>query len=211
MTALLWTLAVLTLIGFVDVVLKVSVTGQKPSMELSVLCFKKKLLGGEKKPKEEKEKKKEETSPPESEEETVKKDPFFGSVGEAVELIRGILSPVGKFITGIRIAKLRLFMSVGGSDAAATAIRYGQLQAAVHLSLTELRKYFRVRAKEISITPNFFTEKTTVQLFFEVRISIGSIVIAALRAAKIFIRYLIKYKRKSLQKGKKLSKKQEES
>lgn len=213
MTVLLWILAILILIGFVDIVLKVSVTGKKPSMELSVLCFKKKLFGGEKKPKEKKEKKqtKEEAPVPESEEEAAKKDPFFGSVSEAVELVRGMLSPVGKFITGIRIAKLRLLLSVGGSDAAATAIRYGQLQAAVHLSLTELKKHFRVRAKEISLTPNFFTEKTTVQLSFEVRISIGSIVIAALRAAKVFIRHLIKYKWKGLRKGKKLPKKQEES
>jgi len=211
--AVLWIIAILVLLGFVDLVLKVSVTGGKPQLELSVLFFKYRLLNGEKKPKEKKEKtKKEKKSSFETEEETAKKDPFFGSVAEAVELVRGILSPVGKFITGIRISKLKLLMSVGGSDAAATAIRYGQLQAAVHLSLTELRKHFRVRAKEISLAPNFFAEKTTIQLSFEVRVSFGSIVIAAARAAKVFVRHLIKYKGKKRKKDRKASpKKQEES
>ncbi len=120
----------------------------------------------------------------------------MSSVSEGVELFRDILSPVGKFLSGIRITRLIVRCSVGGSDAAQTALQYGQMNAYIYGAAALLRNFFHLQIREISLYSDFLSQKTKLFFSFELRVSVFSILRAAFSAVGSFFRFVLKKKKK---------------
>ncbi len=83
---------------------------------------------------------------------------FFAKL---IHLLKTTLASLAKFIT---IRKLSLCVRVGGEEADETAVRYGQLSAALSASLTVLAKLVRVRKPLVRVVPDFTREQTDVRL-----------------------------------------------
>lgn len=104
-----------------------------------------------------------------------------GDLGELWQIIRSLLPPLGKLLTGIRITRLQVQLSVGGTDAADTAIRYGQACALVHGSFAALSGMMPVQADRIEVGWDYLHSGITEEVSLELRIRLGQVVAQVLR------------------------------
>lgn len=91
----------------------------------------------------------------------------------ALDLVKAALPPVGKLLTGFRLEKLRLFIRVGGANAAETAVRYGQVCALVHGGLAALVQILPVKTEEVGIGYDFLHNGFEEEISFELRLKLG--------------------------------------
>ncbi len=83
---------------------------------------------------------------------------FFGKLAE---LLKTTFASLARFIT---IRKLALCVRVGGEEADETAVRYGQISAALSASLTVLSQLVRVKKPIVRVIPDFTAEQTEVRM-----------------------------------------------
>ncbi len=95
---------------------------------------------------------------------------FSGAVSRLFELARAILLKFKKLLRHLTFDKLELALAVAGDDAAETAIRYGQVCAAVYPFLELLNTASNVTLKKIDITADFSGDTGTLQAAFAVTV-----------------------------------------
>lgn len=122
-----------------------------------------------------------------SKEQAGKKEHEPGNVTEMVQLAleaaKGIFPPLGRLIKGFRLTDLRLYIRVGGPDAAQTAIRYGQVCALVHGSLATLKSFMRIQVTEVGIGYDFLQNGITEQVSFKLKLRLATALGQLLRMA----------------------------
>lgn len=135
----------------------------------------KKKSGGAKKAKG---KETEETAPAEK-----KPGDLLGTVRLVLAAAQGALPPLGKILSGFRLTDLRLYISVGGPDAAQTAVRYGQVCAVVHGSLAALKHFMRISVTDLQIGYDYLSGSIQQSFSFRLKLRLGRALGQLLRLA----------------------------
>lgn len=109
------------------------------------------------------------------EEEEKKRTPgdILGLVKIGIAALQGIFPPVGKILTGFRITDLKLYIRVGGPNAAQTAIQYGKLNAYIHGGLCAAKNFAHIGVKDIGIGYDFLGTGITEEFSFKVKLRLG--------------------------------------
>lgn len=94
---------------------------------------------------------------------------------------------VGRLLRAVTVDRLRLEMRISTADAADTAVRYGQVCAALYPTLAVLERAMRVRRREVRVEPGFLADGSAV--FADVRLHIW-VYRAAGAAIALLWRYL---------------------
>lgn len=132
----------------------------------------------EKKPKKAKKSSKKTTEPenPEKAEEKPKKKPALADILEVAKLaVNSVGKPLKKIIKRTIIAHLSLNISVGGEDAAKTAISFGATNFAVGSALGWLDTFFTLKKPDdINITADFASEETKIDCYCEIKLVLAA-------------------------------------
>lgn len=106
-------------------------------------------------------------------------------VGAAVhwlgELAALVQSAIGRLLRAVTVKQLRFHLRVSGEDPAAVAVRYGEICATVYPVLAVISNGLRIKKQEVSMTPDFLSERMAYLIDIRVRLSLWRIVGAALR------------------------------
>ena len=103
------------------------------------------------------------------------------------DLLKAALPPVGELLGKVRLVRLRVLVTVGGSDAAETALEYGRLCALVYGGYAALQSLIRVKAERVELNCDFLAPETVQEISFRLKLRVGSILWAALRIAFRFL------------------------
>ncbi len=95
---------------------------------------------------------------------------------------------VGRLLRAVTVDRLRLEMRISAPDAADTAVRYGQVCAALYPALALVERAVRVRRREVRVEPNFLADGSAA--FADVRLHIW-VYRAAGAAIALLWRYLM--------------------
>ncbi len=95
---------------------------------------------------------------------------------------------VGRLLRAVTVDRLRLEMRISAADAADTAVRYGQVCAALYPALALIERAVRVRRREVRVEPNFLADGSAA--FADVRLHIW-VYRAAGAAIALLWRYLM--------------------
>lgn len=132
----------------------------------------------EKKPKKAKKSSKKTTEPenPEKTEEKPKKKLALADILEVAKLaVNSVGKPLKKIIKRTIIAHLSLNISVGGEDAAKTAISFGATNFAVGSALGWLDTFFTLKKPDdINITADFASEETKIDCYCEIKLVLAA-------------------------------------
>lgn len=132
----------------------------------------------EKKPKKAKKSSKKTTEPenPEKTEEKPKKKLALADIFEVAKLaVNSVGKPLKKIIKRTIIAHLSLNISVGGEDAAKTAISFGATNFAVGSALGWLDTFFTLKKPDdINITADFASEETKIDCYCEIKLVLAA-------------------------------------
>mgnify|MGYP002521136116 FL=1 len=131
----------------------------------------------EKKPKKpKKSKKKPEAENPEEAKEKPKKKPALEDILEVAKLaVNSVGKPLKKIIKRTIIDHLSIDISVGGEDAAKTAISFGATNFAVGSALGWLDTFFTLKKPDcINITADFASEETKIDCYCEIKLVLAA-------------------------------------
>lgn len=131
----------------------------------------------EKKPKKPKKSKKNpEAENPEEAKEKPKKKPALKDILEVAKLaVNSLGKPLKKIIKRTIIDHLSLDISVGGEDAAKTAISFGATNFAVGSALGWLDTFFTLKKPDcINITADFASEETKIDCYCEIKLVLAA-------------------------------------
>ena len=175
-------LAVLILIGFLPVGVRIRYNSEGARVLLILGPVKITLVPAkkkEKKPKKEKKKAqapKEEslpTDPPPAPRE--KKKESGGPVTDFLPLVKVALDFLGGFARKLRIDNLQLKLIMAGGDPCDLGINYGRAWAAVGNLMPRLERVFVIRKRDIEVECDFWAPSTTVIASADITITIGRI------------------------------------
>ena len=177
------------------------VPSSKKKIKLSKYSYKKTHKEKKKKPKKKKKHKQSQEQKSESDKKSApsssKNDPTAENTGGQTEeqpkkssvvkllydLRNVILSTVKRVPGKLRLNIYRLYLSVGASDAAATAIMYGTVVQSVGSALTIAESYadVRIAKKAIMILPDYLSGKIMASVKIKLSVRVGSVLGLALR------------------------------
>ena len=158
---------------------------------------------GEKRPKKEKapKKKKEKKEKPESEEPEKKGLPLGLSMDELFELLKAVLTRLGRFPGQFRIDRFLLHVCVAGKDPYNTAMTYGHLNECLSILAPLARRSFTVKKSDVWTDVDFTTDKLFFEAGLVLSIRIGQIVRLLLSivfaAAGVVIRSKLRQKKEA--------------
>lgn len=109
-------------------------------------------------------------------EEKPKKKPALADILEVAKLaVNSVGKPLKKIIKRTIIAHLSLNISVGGEDAAKTAISFGAANFAVGSALGWLDTFFTLKKPDdINITADFVSEETKIDCYCEIKLVLAA-------------------------------------
>lgn len=109
-------------------------------------------------------------------EEKPKKKPALADILEVAKLaVNSVGKPLKKIIKRTIIAHLSLNISVGGEDAAKTAISFGAANFAVGSALGWLDTFFTLKKPDdINITADFASEETKIDCYCEIKLVLAA-------------------------------------
>lgn len=96
-----------------------------------------------------------------------------------LDLLRSIVPGAAGLVRKIRFTQMRIFLSVGASDAEKTALQYGQVCTAVYNLLACIDKAMTLKVKDVSIVPDFVTGAFGYDISFKAKLRIGGAVASA--------------------------------
>lgn len=114
-------------------------------------------------------------------EKKIEKGDIRETVFLVLDIIKSVWPPFKDLVKRVRITALSVDITVGGEDAAETAVLYGKICAFVHGGLGALRNLMTVKVKKVNISCNFLQDHTEQTVFFKVKIRILSAIWAGLR------------------------------
>ena len=83
-------------------------------------------------------------------------------------------TPIKRLISKFRVSKLHLDCTVGGEDAAKTALAYGFQSAAISGFLTWINEVLSLKVKRVNVIADFDQDKTTIYMKCRVKIRVGA-------------------------------------
>ena len=95
---------------------------------------------------------------------------FSGAISKLWELFKGIINKFVKLLRRISFKKIELTITVSGEDAAQTAIRYGELSAAVYPVFSLLDTASNVQIKTINLYADFNAEHAKLNVDFSLHV-----------------------------------------
>lgn len=143
--------------------------GKKPPKEK-----KKEKKKGEKRPKKDRKGKNKGDIPPEK-----KQGP--GPLKLAKAFLPILKDTLGRLRRKVRVDRLELDLIVGGTDAAATALSYGRINAILGTLLPLLEDLVTIRDRQIRTAVDFTREEDLIRLLAAFSITLGQLVSIALR------------------------------
>ncbi len=117
---------------------------------------------------------------------------FAGAVKEIFTLFKDCLVHLKYFIKTMKFKKVYLDLGVVGSDAAQTAIQYGQVCATVYPILSFFQSIARVKYKQINVKSDFENKKSTFSFSLNVNLQIIFLIISAFRIYKEYKKFSIR-------------------
>lgn len=146
---------------------------------------------------EKREEKEEKQKKPSKLKELLQQNGLSGFVQLLRALSRAAYGSLKKVLSHTVVQLFDLSMTVGGEDAAQTAIRYGEVCGAVFSALSVLFSKVKWKRREIHIAPDFQEGKNTVLFHIRVKIKLFFLISAALSAILSFIKAYLKLKKES--------------
>ena len=132
--------------------------GENTSLCLRYLFFKMTFLPS--KPQKEKPPKKKKSAKKAAKQKEAKKSKF--SFADILGLLKVGIKGSSKLLRAVTISKIVLVVSVGGEDAADTAIAYGRMSCYIHTALASMRNVLRLKLRSVRILPDFDSAKSNV-------------------------------------------------
>lgn len=105
---------------------------------------------------------------------------FVGSIRYFAGLIKLLLKKLGWILKKIKVRKLKVKISVAASDAAQTAILYGEVCSVVYPVLSMLMSVIDCKVKKFDVSADFVHESPAVSASFNVRALPIQLIIAVL-------------------------------
>lgn len=209
MTVLLVILAVLLLILYTPIILRIEIEEDtKLTLYLFFIPIK---INLDKEEKEEKPKKKKKIKKEVEEDLDIKiekKETLSQKIQEVLgyvklggKIIGRDFKPIIKFLGGITVYKLRLVIIIKGDDSAEVAMKYGKVVALVNGAYVVINNFIKVEKEEILIIPEFVGTDNQTQASFRVRTT----AVAMLYVAGIVLVRAVKYGLQGKKKGLKMS------
>lgn len=101
----------------------------------------------------------------------IKKDGVLKTIKEYIEFAKKIAEKTRHLLKKVRVRDFKLRISVGGADAAWTAIEYGAVCAVVYPFLRYLYSIIDFRAKQVDIVSDFDNKESNIT--FHIRLTAG--------------------------------------
>lgn len=95
--------------------------------------------------------------------------------GNIFSMVKEIFRKIGP---GIVIKKLKIGITIGGDDAAEAAVRFGEANAVVFTGVSALGQLARIKKRDIRIVPDFYHPVMTARLEFSAGVRLFRIVLA---------------------------------
>lgn len=111
------------------------------------------------------------------------------NVREVVALLRLILPEIKHLLSKTRVRSFNLDIRVANFDAARTAVEYGAVCAAVSNLLVLLGQFIDISVKKVDITAVFGEERSSVRLFFKLRLRVCMMLGLAFRLFVIYKKF----------------------
>ena len=109
------------------------------------------------------------------------------------DYINSASPPIKRLFKKIRITDLYIDWVIGSEDAAATALKYGGICAAIYSLLEFLKAFFSVKIREVNIEADFEAEKDDIFAYITLKLristAIGCVMWLAVRVLKTYLRY----------------------
>ncbi|MDE6732062.1 MAG: DUF2953 domain-containing protein [Oscillospiraceae bacterium] len=113
------------------------------------------------------------------------------------QALTGIGKPLRKLFKSIVISHLSLNITVGGDDAAKTAIKFGAMNIAVGNVLGLLDSFLTLKPlDDLNIGVDFQSEETLYDAYFEMRMTLFAGLVAVIRLARVAIKLFGSLKKK---------------
>lgn len=93
----------------------------------------------------------------------------LGFLGETAKLLT---TSAGKLLCGINIRLMRIELRIGGEDAAAAAMHFGEVCAVLYPLLSVIGCHLRIHKREVEVRPDFEGQGTAALLDIRCRISL---------------------------------------
>ena len=120
-----------------------------------------------------------------------------GFLGLLEKVSRVALGSAKKLMSHTVVDLLVLDLSVGGEDAAQTALNYGRACGVVSTALGALSSAAKCRRRSVRVAPDFQSGKSSVRFRVRIKIRLFFLISAALAALIGFLKIYKKYKRQS--------------
>ncbi len=108
------------------------------------------------------------------------------------EVAKLLTSSVGRVLRSVTVTRFRLEMRIGGEDAAAAAIHFGEVCAVLYPLLSVIACHLRVKKRRVELHPDFEGLGTAVLVDLRCRISLWRVCGALLAMLAKFIRIQLK-------------------
>lgn len=105
------------------------------------------------------------------------------------QALTGIGKPLRRLFKSIVISHLSLNITVGGDDAAKTAIKFGAMNIAVGNVLGLLDSFLTLKPlDDLNIGVDFQSEETLYDAYFEMRMTLFAAIVAVIRLARVALK-----------------------
>ncbi|MDP4119737.1 MAG: DUF2953 domain-containing protein [Bacillota bacterium] len=122
---------------------------------------------------------------------------------DLLKTFASVSKTVYKSLTNYVVIKnMKVFISVGGDDAADVAIKYGYVCSAVFTSTGIIIANFKTKSHDIKIKPNYYSEETEIDCCIHGKIRVIFILISSIHISRIIFRAKQKQLKSDIQENK---------
>ena len=112
---------------------------------------------------------------------------FLGKIRFIIDIAKKVVPELKYMLSRTRVRELSLDIRVGGSDAAKTAVHYGNVCSLVHPFLSWLQGFLDISMKRVNVSAAFGEEKSSARLHVKFKIRVIILLITAFKLIKIYL------------------------
>ena len=176
MTALIYVLAVLLGLSLIPVGLRASYDEDGAALQLLVGPFHIQLY-----PEKVKRTKKKTTRTKKSSTRSAGKTKKGGNISDFYPIVEIVLEFLNDFRRKLRVDRLTLKIVLAGEDPCDLSVNYGRAWAALGNLMPQLDRFLHIRKRDLDIACNYIAERTTVLFGADITITIGRLLLIAVR------------------------------
>ncbi len=117
---------------------------------------------------------------------------FVGAIKEIFGFFRSCINHLGYLLKTMKFKRVCMDLSVAGEDAAATAIRYGQVCSVVYPVLSFFQSKTNVKYKQINIKSEFEKANSSFSFSMIINLQIIFLIIAGIRVLKEYKNFSVR-------------------